>query len=187
MGGSRTHISSGGRGCDRGGGDEGLATPRRGREEHAVPVGELHDGLLLRLVEFHPLDVHRPLHHAFVHRLSRVVLHGQDGLGQGPDGDAINGDGVLLLGDVCSTVGGGGGGGGGGGQRGRRSGAREAHDDGRGRAAAHCEGSACAHSCRGDSGHASHVFRRVPREQPCEGSRANRRRGISSRQDARRR
>ena len=46
---------------DRRGGHHRLATPCRRGQEHVVTLDELQDGLLLRLVQLHALDVHRPL------------------------------------------------------------------------------------------------------------------------------
>lgn len=92
-----TYVSSGGRGGDRGGRDEGLTTPRGGGQEHAVPLDEFHDGLLLRLVQLHVLRLRGPLQDALKHRLRAVVLHRHHRAGQRPGLDPRVIDGLLLL------------------------------------------------------------------------------------------
>ena len=92
-----TYVSSGGRGGDRGGRDEGLTTPRGGGQEHAVPLDEFHDGLLLRLVQLHVLRLRGPLQDALEHRLRAVVLHRHHRAGQRSGLDPRVIDGLLLL------------------------------------------------------------------------------------------
>ena len=95
-----TYVSSGGRGGDRGGRDEGLATPRGGGQEHAVALDEFHDGLLLRLVQLHVLRLRGPIQDALEHRLRAVVLQRHHRAGQRPGLDPRVIDGLLLLGQL---------------------------------------------------------------------------------------
>jgi len=95
-----TYVSSGGRGGDRGGRDEGLTTPRGGGQEHAVALDEFHDGLLLRLVQLHVLRLRGPLQDALEHRLRAVVLHRHHRAGQRSGLDPRVIDGLLLLGQL---------------------------------------------------------------------------------------
>ena len=95
-----TYVSSGGGSGDRGGRDEGLATPRGGGQEHAVALDEFHDSLLLRLVQLHVLRLRGPFQDAFEHRFRGVFVHRHHRAGQRPGLDPRVIDGLLLLGQL---------------------------------------------------------------------------------------
>eukprot|EP00982_Pelagococcus_subviridis_P014402 31327-Pelagococcus_subviridis.AAC.7 len=99
-------VASRGRRRDRGGRDERLPAPRGRGQQDVVTLAELHDGLVLRVVQLDVFRLRRPLHDGFVERVgrSRVVAEVDDLPREASHGRGRGVDGVLSLREVLRAV-----------------------------------------------------------------------------------